>query len=442
MSSKLTNFARMIHKFEQFIFLNQLLQKEDKIIVALSGGVDSMVLLTLLQKSGYHVIAAHCNYKLRAEESDSEEVLVKTYCEKIGIQLHINRLEDPAIISESGMGIQEFARVYRYEWFEKLLTETQSNKLATAHHADDQLETILFNLTRGSGLNGMRGIAMKKGSLVRPLLCFEKDEIVQISQKLKIPYQTDSSNLTDKYTRNKIRLDIVPKLKAINNNVSHHAQELSEWANFYTTNTDKKSEITFPYSLSYHTILRQELPLQYLLHLLNPFGFNKFQIDDLMGLIYNQKVGKRIESITHCIYCNNGGLEVIQKSKHLQQLLNVNELPFMGSFNDKLVKIEMVDRPQNLTEKNCLYLGLSELQLPIVLKPIEAGDRFSPLGMKGHKTIGNYFTDKKIPHAQRNNAVKICIGTEIAAVLPGTIDNAFAVHSESKIILKVSFNNN
>lgn len=439
MSSKLTNFARMIHKFEQFIFLNQLLRKEDKIIVGVSGGVDSMVLLTLLQKLGYEVIAAHCNYKLRAQESDAEEEFVKMYCQNQGIQLYINRLENPETISESGMGIQEFARVFRYNWFEKLLIETQSNKIATAHHADDQLETILFNLTRGAGINGMRGIAMNNGNLVRPLLCFEKEEIIQISQELNIPYQTDSSNLTDKYTRNKIRLDVVPKLKAINKNVSHHAQELSEWANFYTLNTDKQIEISFPYLLSYQTILKQKLPLQYLRQLLNPFGFNKFQIADLMGLIYNQTFGKKIESNTHCIYCNKVSLEIIQKSNPLQQILNVNELPFKGSINDKLVSIEMVDRPQNLTEKNYLYLGLSELQLPIVLKPIEAGDRFSPLGMIGHKTIGNYFTDNKIPHAQRNNAVKICIGTEIAAVIPGTIDNAFAVNSASSIVLKVSY---
>jgi tRNA(Ile)-lysidine synthase len=429
----------MTHKFEQFIFLNQLLQKEDKIIVGVSGGVDSMVLLTLLKKLDYHVIAAHCNYKLREKESDIEEEFVKLYCQNLGIQLFIKRLEHIESIAQSGTGIQEFARNFRYEWFEKLLLETQSNKIATAHHADDQLETILFNLTRGSGLNGMRGIALKQGNIVRPLLCFEKEEIIKISHELNIPFKTDSSNLTEKYTRNKIRHQVLPILKSINKNVSLHAQELSEWANFYTTVHQPQTAIGIPYLLSYQTILEQKLPKQYLLHLLKPFGFNKFQIADLLHFIYNETFGKKIETNDYCIYCNKTGIEMISKEQSTPLQLMVHTLPFKAYFNKKIISIEAIEKPIPLNEKNCLFIGLDELNYPLILKPIEAGDRFSPFGMKGHKTISNYFTDKKTQHAERNNAIKLCIGTFIAAVIPGTIDNAFAVDSKSKIVLKISF---
>jgi tRNA(Ile)-lysidine synthase len=429
----------MIHKFEEFIFLKQLLDKEDKVIVAVSGGIDSMVLLTMLHHLQYKVVAAHCNYGLRKEEANSEENLVKDYCKQLGITCYVNKIEDQDIIAKSGLGVQEFARNYRYEWFEKLRTQLEFTKIATAHHLDDQLETLLFHLTRGTGLSGIRGIALKKGHLVRPMLCYEKNEIIQIGAELKIPFNTDSSNLTEKYTRNVIRQKLVPVLKSINSKVSIHAQELSEWASFYLSNSGLKTAIECPYLIPYDTILNQTHPIQYLLHLLKPFGFNKYQINDAMSMIYNQNFGKTIVAKTHSIFCNKNGLELVQREKQFNSHLKIDQLPFEGYFNEKFIRIETTEEPYAFQSQNSLFLGLTELQLPMVLETIQSGDLFSPFGMKGHKTIGNYFTDKKTPHSERNRAIKLRIGEAIAAVIPGTIDNAFAVNAESKLVLKITF---
>jgi len=420
---------------EQFILLKQILRKEDKIIVAVSGGIDSMVLLTLLYQLGYTIVVAHCNFGLRGEASDLDEALVKSYCQKLEVKFYSKKFKETADLKDSKIGIQELARTLRYNWFEQLLVEIGYNKIATAHHLDDQLETVLFNLIRGTGLNGIRGIAVKKDNLIRPLLCFDKSAIHQIAEENDIPYRTDSSNLEDQYTRNKIRHKVLPVLKEINKNAALHAQELSEWAAYFVS-----ADPTFEplYNIDLNAIKNQQFPAQFLLHQLGFFGFNKYQIEDLLKHIYLGKYGNAFYSAQYKLFVNKNQIEIIENSVRNSFSISIESLPYNASMNELNLSIELVNHPIELKQANTFYIGLQTIELPIKINTINAGDLIQPYGMKGHKTIGNYFTDKKLSHKLREKAFKLIVNDQIAALIPYCIDQKFAVTEESKFILKIA----
>jgi len=421
---------------EQFILLKQLLRKEDKIIVAVSGGIDSMVLLTLLYQLGYKIAVAHCNYGLRGESSDLDEELVKSYSHQLGIAFYSKRFTETANLKDSKTGIQELARTLRYNWFQGLLIEHGFNKIATAHHLDDQLETLIFNLIRGTGLNGMRGIAIKKDNIVRPLLCFDKSAIHQIAETYNIPFRTDSSNLEDKYTRNKIRHHVLPVLKEINKNAALHAQDLSEWAAYFESKENKIEPLSH---IDLNTIKNQTYPAQFLMHQLQFFGFNKYQINDILQCIFLGNFGSIFNTDHYQLFVNKNQLEIIESNQRDSFSISIHSFPFKATINDLEFTIEIVDKPTEFKEARTLYLGLETLEVPFQLTSINAGDMIQAFGMKGHKTIGNYFTDKKVSHLQRKNAFILLVNDQIAALLPLCIDQNFAVTEKTKLVLKISF---
>ena len=184
----------MVEKVKSFIKDSELIKENDKILMAVSGGRDSIVLLMLLHNLKYHVEVAHCNYQLRLEESDADEVFVKGLCEKLNVPFHSKRFETSDSAKKEGVSIQMKARELRYTWFNELLIKHKLSKIATAHHLDDQLETILINLTRGTGLKGLRGMKAKRDNVIRPLLCVSRDEINDFIYANHIPFREDSSN--------------------------------------------------------------------------------------------------------------------------------------------------------------------------------------------------------------------------------------------------------
>ena len=214
----------MHRKLEEFIVKEKLFTRKHKLLLAISGGVDSVASLFLLHKLGYKFSVAHVNFGLRDNESDSDEKLVRQLCKKLGVELFVKQVETKDFAAKHKMGIQEAARKLRYDWFWELVEENKFDCLLTAHHATDSLETILLNLTRGTGPKGLEGIKPKTGKLVRPMLCFNSAEIREYAKNKKLKWREDSSNASDKYKRNFIRHQVIPQLLAINPNLEETIQ--------------------------------------------------------------------------------------------------------------------------------------------------------------------------------------------------------------------------
>lgn len=218
-------------RVKQYIEKEKLFSPESKVFVALSGGADSVALLRLLHSIGYRCEAAHCNFHLRGTESDRDERFVRGLCRELGIPLHTTHFDTTGYAAEKHVSIEMAARDLRYEWFEKLRVEYRADAIAVAHHQDDSVETMLLNLIRGTGIKGLLGIRPRNGSIVRPLLCATREEIIRYLRHIKQEYVTDSTNTEDEYTRNKIRLHLLPLMEEINPSVKKNLTETGSYLN-------------------------------------------------------------------------------------------------------------------------------------------------------------------------------------------------------------------
>ena len=230
------------HRVTQYIEKEGLFSSENKILVALSGGADSVALLCILHTAGYRCEAAHCNFHLRGEESNRDEQFVRQLCEKYKINLHTIDFDTTRHATEKHISIEMAARELRYNWFEKTRKDCQADVIAVAHHQDDSVETILLNLIRGTGITGLLGIRPRNGVVVRPLLCINREEIIHYLQSIQQEYVTDSTNLEDEYTRNKIRLNLLPLMQTINPSVKNNLIETSNYLNDVATLYNKYIE--------------------------------------------------------------------------------------------------------------------------------------------------------------------------------------------------------
>ncbi|WP_347030861.1 tRNA lysidine(34) synthetase TilS, partial [Bacteroides intestinalis] len=218
-------------KIEQYIDQEKLFTREDKILVTLSGGADSVALLRLLLDMGYTCEAAHCNFHLRGDESVRDEMFVRELCLQLVVPLHVQHFQTMEEAEKRHISIEMAARELRYAWFEQLRLQQGADVIAVAHHKDDSVETLLLNLIRGTGINGLLGIRPKNGNIVRPLLCLDRKEITEYLQEIGQSYVTDSTNLQDEYTRNKIRLNLLPLMQEINPSVKESLLRTSEHLN-------------------------------------------------------------------------------------------------------------------------------------------------------------------------------------------------------------------
>ena len=296
-----TTFAGMEKKkVAQYIAQERLLEAGGKAIVALSGGADSVALLLLLTELGYACEAAHCNFHLRGEESDRDEQFVRHLCEKRNIALHVVHFDTTQHAANRHISIEMAARELRYQWFETLRQELGADAVAVAHHADDSVETFLLNLMRGTGINGLRGIRPRNGHIVRPLLCLTRDDLLHYLDRQGQSYVTDSTNLQDEYTRNKIRLNLLPLMQEINPSVRRSilrtAAHLDEAATLYNIGiAEARERVLCPEGICIAALLKEAEPQALLHEILHPLGFNEAQTDDIFRSLDGQ-AGKAFES--------------------------------------------------------------------------------------------------------------------------------------------------
>lgn len=389
----------MRHKVERFIGEHRLLEYGDKVLVAVSGGADSIALLIVLHRLGYNCEAIHCNFHLRGDESNRDEQFTKELCERLGVVLHTIHFDTKAYAKERNISIEMAAREQRYTAFEEHRAAIDAKAIAVAHHRDDSAETMLLNLTRGTGIKGLRGIQPKNGNIIRPLLCVGRDEIVDYLKWREESYVTDSTNLTCDYTRNKIRLEVIPKLAEINPSIlaslAATAQRIGDAEKIYRHAIREAIErVKHGNEINIETLSKEVAPATVLHEILSPYGFNSAQIDDIACSMGNEGC-KQFHAAEWSVIKERGQLKIISKTIFLQDDM---ELPWEGS-------VETVQGTLNIThatfngdipkERNVACLDADRLHLPLTLRSTRNGDRFAPFGMQGTKLVSDYLTDRK-----------------------------------------------
>lgn len=418
-----------------YIEKNSLLRPDGKVIVALSGGADSVALLHILLSLHYECVAAHCNFHLRGEESERDEQFVRSLCGEWRVPLHVRQFDTEAYARTNRLSIEMAARDLRYTWFKELAAQVQAQAVAVAHHADDQAETVLMNLVRGAGLRGMCGIPTRNGIVVRPLLCCTRQGIEDYLRTKQIPFVTDSTNAQTDYKRNKFRHIILPALEQINPGIRQTlAGERDHFAGYrqivqaYMEQAAARIVREKDGRLHIDTacLLREPAPETVLYELLLPYGFNATQTGQLHAALEGTP-GKRFESATH--YAIKDRTEII-----------------IGRRTDggqAAPEIDINIRPRQATEQfpaadaDVAFFDADKLRGPLSVRHWQAGDVFHPIGLKGKKKISDFFTDCKLDVQQKQEVWLVLSGTEVAWVAGHRIDERFKVGAETTRVAEV-----
>ena len=389
----------MIYKVEKYIAKHKLLNNGCCVLVALSGGADSVALLIALLKLGYRCEAVHCNFHLRGEESNRDETFVRELCQRRGVTLHIVEFDTAHYAKEKGISIEMAARELRYDAFEKLRKEIGADAIAVAHHMDDSAETLLLNLVRGTGIRGLRGIQPKNGYIVRPLLCVGRDDIIDYLKWRDEGYVTDSTNLTSEYTRNKIRLEVIPKLAEINPSIKESlaatACRISEAELIYRNAVEEAVKRVKKDDFIDIEQLRKEVAPTTLLHeILSPLGFNSAQVESIASTIDSEE-SKQFHTAEWSVVKERSRFVITARKEYGQQEIT---LPKEGVAETAQGVLEITPYTFNgeiPKQRNIACLDADRLHLPLTLRTVRNGDRFSPFGMRGTKLVSDYLTDRK-----------------------------------------------
>ena len=425
----------LTYDVQRFIEEKDLFNLQDKVLVALSGGADSVALFRILLSLGYTCECAHCNFHLRGLESDRDESFVRQLCEEHSIPLHVTHFDTSAYAKEHHLSIEMAARELRYEWFEQIRKEIGASVIAVAHHRGDSVETFLLNLMRGAGINGLKGIPVKNGYIVRPLLSVSREGILDYLQSIKQDYVTDSTNLEDEYMRNKIRLNILPLMKEVNPSVMETIQEttfrLSEVAGIYQQDRMEAiaHKVTFlspeMFRISLTDILEDVAPISFLHEVLSPKGFNASQIRDIFRSLSSSQSGKRFFTTEWEVLRDREYLWIQKKgSSQLIPELIIEEIERTPSF--------VIPRDKHIA---CLDADL--LNHPLTIRKWEKGDKFIPLGMNGKKKVSDYLTDKKFSLFQKENQYVVCSGEDIVWLVNERSDHRYRITDSTQRILLI-----
>ena len=420
-------------RVQQFIDDKALFCKTDKVLVALSGGADSVALLRVLLALGYHCECAHCNFHLRGEESDRDEAFVRALCQEREVKLHVTHFDTETYAREYRMSIEMAARELRYSWFEKLRQECKATVIAVAHHRDDSVETFLLNLIRGTGINGLKGIAAKNVHIVRPLLQESRERIEQYLDAIGQSYVIDNTNLKDEYVRNKIRLNILPMMRTLNPSVSESIFETSRWlaevAVIYNqdrarTMNEKLEMVTEnEYRIRISYILGDQAPESLLHELLDLFGFNTAQEKDVMRCIKAEQSGKRFYAPEWEALRDREMLIF----RHIQQADKMPELS---------VQVMEV-KPGFIVPKDkyVAYLDADKVKGDLTARRWQKGDKFVPFGMTGKKKVSDYLTDRKFSVFDKENQWVVCVGENIVWLMNERTDNRYRVTDKTRRVI-------
>ncbi|NSW44836.1 MAG: tRNA lysidine(34) synthetase TilS [Bacteroidales bacterium] len=436
--------------FKKYIEQNQLFTTNDKLLLAFSGGIDSVVLAHLLLKNNYCFELAHCNFQLRGNESNQDEQFAYTFANQHQLIIHSQTFDTKEFAIENKITIQEAARVLRYQYFYNLAKQQKCTYILTAHHLDDNIETVFLNIIRGTGLKGLCGIPIQNNQIVRPLLFATREQIKQYALNNDLAWREDSSNQTDKYTRNYIRHHILPKIQEIQpdihnifiKNLQHFTtsyQLLEELVNEKMHAFVQKKEHTLLILIDELKKISQAKLLLY--HYLQPFGFNLSQIQQILE--QNHQNGKTFTTSNYKAYIYKPYLTIIKNhnSNILQPYYiiekNTKELlePMHLIFNQFAINKDF-EIPRY---KHVAFIDSAHLSFPLYIRKWKKGDFFYPLGMNQRKKISDFLIDQKIPIYEKENIWILENKGEIVWVIGYRIDDRYKVTPQTQNILNIEW---
>ncbi|MDR2890215.1 MAG: tRNA lysidine(34) synthetase TilS [Alistipes sp.] len=449
----------LIDKFKQYITDNELLKPGDRVLVAVSGGIDSMSMLSLFAQSEWPAAVAHCNFQLRGREGDEDTELVKSEAVRYGLPCHSKQFDTLGEMERTGESVQVAARRLRYEWFNELCVEHGYTAIAIAHQADDSVETFFINLFRGTGLRGLTGIHPVRGRVVRPLLFTTRKEIAEYAHASKIAYREDSSNRSTKYLRNKIRLGLVPRLREINPRfiaqMQRNVDRLTQTQGFIDAaiarirgeverresfgggskpdgGSDAYGEkqtgngAKLERAIIDTTLIDKAFPVGFVIYELmsSGYGFRGDVIDAIVGALEKGSSGRRFYSRDWVAFTDRSRIIIepiaaddvceVAVSKYVTKIYAGNAVYYMWQLD--VDQVDTLDVPENTA-----LLDADKLRWPLTLRRWTDGDRFVPLGMSGTKKVSDYLTDIKMPVPEKGRQFVLVNGDPNTTVAPDTL---------------------
>jgi len=427
----------MLNEFKQFINKNNLIKPGDRILLAVSGGIDSMVMTHLFLQLSNEIGIAHCNFSLRGRESDKDEEMVLKYASDNDISFYSKRFDTKTFAKENGLSVQMAARELRYKWFEEIRNDNNYDTIAVAHNLSDNIETLLINLTRGTGIAGLTGMRPVNNKIIRPLLFASRKKITDYCQQYQVLFREDESNADTKYMRNKIRHHILPVLKDINPSIESTLNEtaerftgINEIVSEYISDlrervSDQKAEfITININLLKEYLHNKTV----LFELFRPFNITNVQLNDLIQVIKG-KTGGQIFTDTHRIIKNRKEILVTNETIRdenkyiIKTIKGLIKVPGIISAN----VVDISDKYIIPHESFVACIDYEKIQFPLIIRKWKAGDHFYPLGMNKKKKLSDYFIDKKYSILDKENQIIIESNGEIVWIVGDRIDNRFRI---------------
>jgi tRNA(Ile)-lysidine synthase len=449
----------LLKSFIKYIQDQNLFQKDDYLLLAVSGGADSVTLCELCFQAGFHFEIAHCNFQLRGEESERDEKFVHQLAEKYRAKVYVKKFDTKNYADENKISIQVAARELRYQWFEELLKSDDqhstfniqhSTYLLTAHHANDNIETLLMNFFKGTGIKGLQGIVPKQGKIIRPLLFAKREEILSFIEENTLEFVEDSSNDSDKYTRNYFRHQLIPSIQKVFPQVEENL--LSNIGRF------KEIEILYQQSIDLHKkkLLEQKgneihIPVLKLLkakplktivfEIIKEYGFTPHQTEEVVNLLKSES-GKYISSATHKIIRNRNWLIIAPintlEADHILINKNDSEIDFAIG---KLKIRRLAGRPTTLsTSEFIATIDAKNISFPFLLRKWKQGDYFYPLGMQKKKKLSKFFIDQKLSLTEKEKIWVIESDKKIIWIIGKRIDDRFKITDKTTDVLSIHFN--
>jgi tRNA(Ile)-lysidine synthase len=435
----------------QFINDNNLFGKEHKLLIAVSGGQDSTVLVYCLKELGFSIAVAHCNFQLRGKESDDDEAFVKKMASSLQLPFHVQRFKAKAFSKGMKLSTQEAARELRYAWFYELLDVHQYDFIVTAHHLQDQVETILINQIRGTGLKGMRGIPYKNALVVRPFLHTAKSEIRYFAKTNNINWREDSSNASDDYLRNKLRHHVLPQMREIEpsiDSIFHKNAEkateahalLSHFMDDAASDLVEFEEVDGDFKLPISRLRSYPQVHLLLYHILNRIGFSYEQCKQVAQMFEGES-GKMVQNDDYAVWRDRAFL-LVRRVDNIPFKLNIGgigtyEFPY-GVLEVALRENKNIDFKK--TPRHQCLLDAEKLNFPLLVRNWEEGDKFQPLGMSGTKLVSDFFIDLKLPVFKKKQIPIVVSDDKIVWVGGLRPDHRFKVDPSSNNVMQITFN--
>lgn len=432
----------MLNKFQKLIDKNFSFLKDKKLFLAVSGGIDSMVLVHLFYQLNYKIAILHCNFSLRDSESDGDENFVKSVCNVLEIPVFVQKFNTKQFASDYKLSTQVAARKLRYDWFYEQLKAQNFDYILTAHHLDDSLETFMINLSRGTGLDGLTGIPSQNDKIIRPLLSFSRVEIEKFAKENNIEWREDSSNASDNYLRNKLRHNVIPLLKEMQPNLLTSFQNTIE--NLQQTQSlvhdasrliykDVVEETDNQIKINLNKLLQLPNYQAYLFQWLKEYNFTSW--NDIYDLTIAQS-GKKVFSENYTLlkdrdcfilYPIDDGSEEEYKIEQFQEDVKV-------PLNLSICRVDSISDNQS----NVIFVDENKLKFPLIIRKWKEGDYFYPFGMEGKKKLSKFFKDEKLSLIDKSNQWILCSDNEIVWIINKRFDNRFKVTADTTNILKIT----